>query len=202
MLDPAMVYAEMLVAMRRMYQVCKLVHADLSEYNVLYHDGHPYIIDVSQSVEQDHPKSLDFLRNDIRNVKQFFAQQTQVLSMKRMWDFIIDEMHLDDPSLLLLVAEWLDQPDTVDDAVFMASFIPRSLAEVFDPERDADLVAAGKGDQLVYAGLTGTNMPLAEPSEPSEDGSMSEASDSPNQPRGFRHEDRDAKKVRPTLRSN
>jgi RIO kinase 1 len=29
------VFAEVLVAMRRMFQVCKLVHADLSEYNVL-----------------------------------------------------------------------------------------------------------------------------------------------------------------------
>lgn len=72
--------------MRRMYHRCKLVHADLSEYNILYvilvfctssmfsgyfylfayfhsyHKNRMYFIDVSQSVEHDHPNSLQFLR--------------------------------------------------------------------------------------------------------------------------------------------
>lgn len=42
----------------------------------------------------------------------------------------------------------------VDDAVFFSSYIPRSLGEVYDPERDIDILKAGKGDTLIYAGIT------------------------------------------------
>lgn len=41
-------YRELIVAMRVMHQKCRLVHADLSEYNILYHEGRLVIIDVSQ----------------------------------------------------------------------------------------------------------------------------------------------------------
>lgn len=34
--------------MRRLHHCCKLVHGDLSEYNMLYHRGQLFIIDVSQ----------------------------------------------------------------------------------------------------------------------------------------------------------
>ncbi|MDA8486959.1 hypothetical protein NNO07_28260, partial [Pseudomonas resinovorans] len=47
-------YCELLSTMRLMYHRCRLVHADLSEYNILFHEGHLWIIDVSQSVEHDH----------------------------------------------------------------------------------------------------------------------------------------------------
>ena len=52
--------------MRQLYHVARLVHADLSEYNVLVHKGELVVIDVSQSVELDHPRALDFLREGER----------------------------------------------------------------------------------------------------------------------------------------
>jgi len=68
----AKVYWECVRCMRCMVQDCNLVHGDLSEYNMLYHEGKLYIIDVSQSVELDHPHALDFLRMDCKNVNDFF----------------------------------------------------------------------------------------------------------------------------------
>lgn len=61
-------YRECVETMWRLYNKCKLVHADLSEYNILYHDGSIVIIDVSQAVEHDHPMALEFLRKDCTNI--------------------------------------------------------------------------------------------------------------------------------------
>jgi len=67
-------YIEVIVGMRVLAKECKLVHGDLSEYNVLYHQDHCYIIDVSQSVEFDHPHAMSFLKRDCVNVTDFFSR--------------------------------------------------------------------------------------------------------------------------------
>lgn len=51
-------YLQTMKFVRIMFQECRLVHADLSEYNMLYFNENVYIIDVSQSVEHDHPNAL------------------------------------------------------------------------------------------------------------------------------------------------
>lgn len=56
------------------YQECRLVHGDFSEYNILLHNAHPYVIDVSQSVEHDNPHSLELLKRDCFHVTRFFRR--------------------------------------------------------------------------------------------------------------------------------
>ncbi len=53
----------------------KLVHADLSEYNIMIYEGEPVIIDVAQAVHVNHPNSLDFLRKDITNIYRYFTKE-------------------------------------------------------------------------------------------------------------------------------
>jgi len=43
----AHLYEESVMMMRNLYQECKLVHGDLSEYNLLYHKKQIWMIDVS-----------------------------------------------------------------------------------------------------------------------------------------------------------
>jgi RIO kinase 3 len=61
-------------AMNTMYKECKLVHADLSEYNMLYHDKKVYIIDVGQAVDTSHPRAMEFLYRDCVNVCHYFSK--------------------------------------------------------------------------------------------------------------------------------
>jgi RIO kinase 1 len=59
---------------RRLYDA-GLVHGDLSEYNVVVHDGELVVIDLGQAVTVHHPNAGEFLERDCRNVANFFARQ-------------------------------------------------------------------------------------------------------------------------------
>jgi RIO kinase 1 len=60
--------------MRRLYGA-GLVHGDLSEYNLIIHDGELVVIDLGQAVTVHHPNADDFLQRDCRNVASFFTRQ-------------------------------------------------------------------------------------------------------------------------------
>ncbi|XP_026882713.2 serine/threonine-protein kinase RIO3 [Electrophorus electricus] len=72
--DMKKAYYQVLQMMKQLFEECNLVHADLSEYNMLWHDGQVWLIDVSQSVEPTHPHGLEFLFRDCRNVSTFFQK--------------------------------------------------------------------------------------------------------------------------------
>ncbi len=71
-------YVQCVKLMRIMFQVCKLVHADLSEYNILYFNKSLYFIDVSQSVEHEHPQAFEFLKMDCTNITRYFQSQVSM----------------------------------------------------------------------------------------------------------------------------
>uniref|UniRef100_A0A0D9WVT0 Serine/threonine-protein kinase RIO1 n=1 Tax=Leersia perrieri TaxID=77586 RepID=A0A0D9WVT0_9ORYZ len=85
-------YFELITTMRTLYQKCKLVHGDLSEYNILYFEGHLYIIDVSQSVDLDHPSALEFLKEDCLHVTDFFKKRgVATMSVLKLFNFVINQ---------------------------------------------------------------------------------------------------------------
>ncbi len=70
--DPANLMTQILAFITNLFQTAKLVHGDLSEFNILYHNQKPVIIDISQGVSIQHPKSEVFLVRDIKNIFKYF----------------------------------------------------------------------------------------------------------------------------------
>ena len=219
-----MLYLQLLGYMRVLYQVCRLVHADLSEYNVLYHEDKLWLIDVSQSVEHAHPRSLDFLRMDIKNVTEFFRRKgVDTLSEKVTFSFVTATEGSTEALGMAAVLQLLyeerpgegteeDAQAEIDNEVFRNQYIPQTLEQVYDVERDAGEVAKGGQDNLIYRDLLaeklspdhpGTQRPsYVEASEESEQESSDAEGDSvkdedpfaKREPRGKRFEDKETKK--------
>ncbi|EGU12159.1 Atypical/RIO/RIO1 protein kinase [Rhodotorula toruloides ATCC 204091] len=247
-------YIEILVLLRAIFHRCRLVHADFSEYNILYHQGHLWVIDVSQSIEHEHPSAFDFLRADIQNAEDFFAKQgVDTLGLTRTFNFVTrdswvsgreetDEDAAEEIERLLAQAEAeanepaqangagasgqqqeAAKPSESDEAVFAKSYIPRTLEDVYDAERDVQRVLRGEGKDLIYADITGVASihgkankgeggegGLAGVEEEEEDGDSDDDSESGEEdseekgedgekqqrPKGKKFEDKDEKKKR------
>lgn len=142
-------YLEALTCLRVMFQVCRLVHADFSEYNILYFEGHLYFIDVSQGVELDHPRALDFLREDCTHINAFFNKSgTVTLSLREVFDFVTEPMaaaddedgavraRLEKLMEAASVRPIMSVEQEVQEAVFKGTFIPRTMEEIVHFERD------------------------------------------------------------------
>lgn len=84
------IYIEAISIMKVMYNNCKLVHSDYSEYNLLYFNKCLYVIDVAQAVENDHPNALTFLKRDCININNFFKKcGVEVPTNRQLFDIVI-----------------------------------------------------------------------------------------------------------------
>lgn len=163
-------YMEMIITMRNLYQKCKLVHGDLSEYNILYLEGRLYIIDVSQAVDLDHPHALDFLREDCLHVSDFFKKHgVAVMTIRELFDFIVDptindesiDSYLEEVQQKILTRD-LTAEDEIADSVFVQSYIPKTLDDVKHAEEDVNRITSGNdtGD-MYYKTITGLKEALS-----------------------------------------
>lgn len=72
------IFDKLVEAVYKLYWNAKLIHGDLSEYNVMLFRGEPYVIDVSQAITLDHPNALDFLYRDVGNLVRFFSNDVGI----------------------------------------------------------------------------------------------------------------------------
>ncbi|KAI0771395.1 RIO1 family-domain-containing protein [Irpex lacteus] len=183
--------------------------------------GHLYIIDVSQSVEHDHPHAFDFLRSDLRNVEDFFSKRgVRCLGLRRAFEFVTKDSLDDEAKVGTRCSGTSLQQDQDDDEADRGRWRVRmGRIQVYDPERDVGVLNRGEGEGLIYKDTIGIVAPkdnkvrFEDDGKDEEDGSTSgeeedeeEGSDEEGEgedgqrrerrSRGHRNEDKEAKKER------
>lgn len=146
-----------------------------------YQGGGVYVIDVSQSVEHDHPHALEFLRKDCANVNDFFLKHgVAVMTVRELFEFVTDPSitHENVDAYLSKAMEIASQrtkeekssQEHVDEEVFKRAYIPRTLNDVKQYERDVDVMMALKEedlalnaqqDSILYQTVTGLKKDLS-----------------------------------------
>ncbi|MCW3996573.1 MAG: AarF/UbiB family protein [Candidatus Bathyarchaeota archaeon] len=88
--NPKRVLREILRNLRKAYLKAHLIHADLSEYNIILKpDGHILIIDWPQAVKTDHTNAAELLERDLKNVLTFFSRKFGMeLAVKEACDYV------------------------------------------------------------------------------------------------------------------
>ncbi|MCS7120660.1 MAG: serine protein kinase RIO [Candidatus Bathyarchaeota archaeon] len=81
--NPQVFYKKVLSQVRKLYLDAKLVHGDLSEYNIMVYGGKPVLFDISQAVNLEHPGAEQFLIRDVENLNRYFESiGVDVLSLE------------------------------------------------------------------------------------------------------------------------
>jgi len=71
--NPQKTYEEIVENLKKLSEA-KLIHSDLSPYNILYFEEKPIFIDFSQAVNHLHPLAKEFLERDCKNINDFFRK--------------------------------------------------------------------------------------------------------------------------------
>jgi len=87
---PSKILKEVLRNVRKAYLKALVIHADLSEYNIILKpDGHVLIIDWPQYAMTDHPNADKLLERDLKNVLGFFRRRFNVkLSVDEACEYV------------------------------------------------------------------------------------------------------------------
>ena len=87
--NPDQALKQTLDRMKALWEEEKIVHGDLSEYNILVEKDELVWIDFSQGVHESHPEALNLLERDVENVVNFFRSQGADLELEEALNSVI-----------------------------------------------------------------------------------------------------------------
>lgn len=150
------VYLDLIELVKTLWQKCNLVHGDLSPYNVLFDGSRLILIDVSQSVGDDHPLAMEFLKRDLRNLNHYYRHHEVVtFHLPDLFEYVrnkkLTAAEEKEAAVHSMMEAALKRPETHEEEVnFLLSNVPQSLAEIA-PERLEQTLEQFKGDWNLVA---------------------------------------------------
>jgi RIO kinase 1 len=93
--DPEGFFDEVLEALGLMFSEAKLVHGDLSEYNILVQDGSPVLIDLGQAMLLRHPRASELLDRDCVNAARYFGRLGVEVTPEEVRERIVGDTEVD-----------------------------------------------------------------------------------------------------------
>ncbi|RLG20925.1 serine protein kinase RIO [Candidatus Micrarchaeota archaeon] len=87
--QPKALIDEVITFIQRMYSEIRLVHADISEFNIMMKGEKPYLIDMGQAVNLKHPRALEFLKRDLYNVERMAKKMSVEVDHEKMYRQIV-----------------------------------------------------------------------------------------------------------------
>jgi RIO kinase 1 len=78
-------YETLIKDLKKLYVEGKIVHADISEFNILNYNGKPVIIDFSHAVDIKYPNVKQLLERDVKILVRFFKRQGLKIDEDKEW---------------------------------------------------------------------------------------------------------------------
>ncbi|XP_063689951.1 serine/threonine-protein kinase RIO3-like isoform X2 [Bolinopsis microptera] len=159
-------YQQLLSGMMAMHSKSKLVHADLSEYNLLWSNGVLHFIDLSQAVLTDHPSALTYLYRDCTNMYKYFHSRglKNVADPRKMFCHVTGlEVEYTDEATFVARIEHLQRKEikdfkhgsTATDYAFETSFQETILLSDSDSEEEEEEEEEARGEESQQEGDRG-----------------------------------------------
>ena len=82
--NPEEMYERLIANIELLYKKARLVHGDLSEFNIINHDGNPVIIDLSHAIPSDAPSADELLKRDVEKIVKFFNKKGLKLDVEEV----------------------------------------------------------------------------------------------------------------------
>ncbi len=102
--NPEDTFDEIIEQMWKMYNEAKLIHGDLSEYNILFHNGLPIFIDFPQAIDMSMremrfptnlKRNLQVMQKDLKTIGDYFAKEYNIeYDFQRVYQYIIDKDYM------------------------------------------------------------------------------------------------------------